>query len=128
MSTEPTQPAQPQPHWATSRDGECYYDVFETREAAIADGMAAYEGAPFYVGKCEPPTPPEDLWSASDWIEHVCVQDDYSHECAQDWDQSTKEQREELEREVAPILAAWLDRHNLRPQFYVVNNPERIEP
>jgi len=46
---------------------------------------------------------------------------------AEDWDMSTKEQRAELEREVRSVMAAWLDRHNLRPTFFNVHNSTMVE-
>ena len=47
---------------------------------------------------------------------------DYSGEYAEGWDVSTIEHREELEAEVRAVMAKWLDRHGLRPQFFVVQD------
>lgn len=60
------------------------------------------------------------------WLETVSVSEEYSLECAEGWDRSTLLQRDELESEVAPILAAWLDRHKLRPKFFVVKYPNEF--
>lgn len=43
---------------------------------------------------------------------------------ADGWYRSTTAQREELEREVRAVMAAWLDRHDLRPKFW---NADEIE-
>lgn len=116
-------------HWAISLNGENYGSVdFPTKEEAIAEGRALYPGETFYVGQIEAPTPPEDLWRAEDWLEHVSVQDAYCGEHAEDWDDSTEGQRKELEEEVSKVMAAWLDRHDLRPKFWNVVTEETISP
>lgn len=112
--------------WAISGDSENYGSTtFATRDEAVAEGMAIYPDG-FYLGRIVAPTQPEDRWSADDWLEHVSVQDDYSGEHAEDWDISTEEQREELETEVRKVMAAWLDRHGLRPDFWNVDEVEEI--
>lgn len=80
------------------------------------------------MGESHDPSPPESWWDAEDWIEHVLCQDEYSGEWAEGTLSTTKEQREELEAEVRKIMAAWLDRHDLRPKFCKVQNAERVEP
>lgn len=108
--------------FSISTDGEFYSGEFDTREAAIAE-----LGACGWVGENVPPVQPEDWWEASDWLEHVSCQDDYGGDWAADWDQSTAEQRVELEKEVRAVMAAWLDRHCLRPRFWTITNAERID-
>ena len=103
--------------WSLSQNGETYFGRFETKQAAIDEGHA--DGKyPFWVGECEPPSQPETFWHAEDWIEHVCCQDEYNTEWAEDWDKSTREQREELEGEVRALMADWLDHYNLRPRHF----------
>jgi hypothetical protein len=106
-----------------SFDEEHFHGQFETREDAIAEAVSesAELGKWFQVGRCVPPTQPENWWSPSDWLEHVSCQDSYGGDYAEDWDESTAEQREELQREVRAVMAAWLDRHELRPRFYLVD-------
>ena len=111
--------------WAISSDGEHYSAMgFPTRDEAIAEGREFYKGEEFYVGFSERPVQPEDLFSAEEWlnIEH----EDYLGEYADGWDLSTKLQREELEKNVREVMAAWLDKYGLRPNFFVVTNPEKI--
>ena len=115
--------------WCISSDGENYGHVtFPTKEDAIEEGEELYDGEPFHVGKLERPIQPEDFFDADDWLEHVSCQDDYAGEHCEDWDDSTPEQRVELTIEVRKVMAAWLDRHNLRPKFWNVPNPEYVEP
>lgn len=110
-----------------SLNGELYTGRFETKEEAAYEAKNAIEESgleqeTFTVGEADSPVAPESFWDAEQWIEHVACQDDYSHDAADDWDESTKEQREELEAKVRPILAEWLDRHKLRPTFAVIRD------
>ena len=110
--------------YAYSYDEEIYHGSFDTKEQAIAE----LDGRGGWVGECHDPSPPESWWNAEDWIEHVLCQDEYSGEWAEYTLATTKEQREELEAEVRKLMAAWLDRHDLRPNFFNVQNAERVEP
>lgn len=133
MNPETTPPASsdapPCSAWSISGDGENYgYHQFETREEAIAEGRSLYAGSHFFVGQCERPTSPEEYFEAGDWLETVSCQFEYCGEHAEDWDMSSKEQREELNAEVRKVMSDWLTRHSLRPSFWNIVNPERIEP
>ena len=106
--------------WAISTDGESYHHQFDTVEDAIAEGK--HHGGRFYVGKCVAPEPPENLfdrWSVDRWIDsEVREHDDYSGEWAADAIPATREQQNELAEQIRPVIAAWLDRHKLRPTFW----------
>ena len=112
--------------FSTSTNEESYSGEYLSEMEALEEAFAHEDDDVVWVGECVPPTQPEDYWNAEDWIEHVACQDEYSGEYAEDWDQSTKEQREELERGVSKVMAAWLDRHNLRPKFFSIKNPKRV--
>lgn len=115
--------------YSLSWDGGTYHSDYETKEEAEQAGFNdpySKERGWFWVGECVPPRQPEDLWYAEDWLEHVSCHEEYSGEWAEDWDQSTREQREELEREVRGVMAAWLDRHGLRPRFWNIENPYKL--
>lgn len=115
--------------WAVSSDGERFgHEDFASREEAIREGVIAYGGQSFYVGRIERPTQPEEWFEAEDWLELVSGQDEYAGDHAEDWDNSTPEQRAELTEEIRKVMAAWLDRHRLRPTFWNVANPELIVP
>lgn len=109
--------------FAISTNEENYHGNYDTVADAVEEATNGYAYETFWVGKCVPPPRPEDMWCAEDWLEHVSVQDSYSGEWAEDWDGSTRVQRNELEQEVRSVLAAWLDRHNLRPRFYTIEDP-----
>jgi hypothetical protein len=106
--------------YAVSTDQEHYNGSFGSIEEAIAESLSL---GVFWVGECTPPTQPEHYFDASDWLETVSCQDEYCGDYAEGWDIATKEQRRELDEEVQKVMAAWLDRHDLRPKFFVVHDP-----
>lgn len=108
--------------FAVSTDEENFIGSYATIEEAVEEAANGYAYEKFWIGECGPPTQPEELWYAEDWLEHVSCQDDYAGEWAEDWDGSTKEQREELEQGVRKVMAEWLDRHKLRPRHFNVVN------
>lgn len=110
--------------YAEKEDSERYQGKYESIAAAVAAAVGD-DLDDFYIGDCEAPPQPEDLWSAEDWLEHVDCYEDYSHEWAEDWDASTEQQKQELEAEVRKVMAAWLDRHDLRPKFWNVGSTQR---
>lgn len=112
--------------YSWSVDEERYFGDFATVEDALLDAQSEDEDVKVvYVGERRSPTPPEDWWNAEDWLEHVSCQDDYQIDQASDWDESTKEQKEDLESEVRKVMAAWLDRHSLRPQFWLIEKAKK---
>lgn len=110
--------------WSISTDEERYDGQYDTIDEAIAAGKANGHSE-FWVGQCVPPTPPELLftnWSVERWIDSdVWSDEEYSGSWAEDSVKPTPEQIEELAEEIRPLIAAWLDRHNLRPQFWNID-------
>ena len=111
--------------WSISTNEEDYVGVFDSEGDAIADGMTNEEGS-FFVGRCVSPTQPEVLFDADavdDWLHNYV----FSHEDYQlDWADGRspdpkKEQLKELAEEIRPVIAAWLDRHKLRPTFFLID-------
>ncbi len=106
-----------------SRDRQNWNGEYPTREEAIeaAIGNAEPEAPPFFwVGQNNPPPAPENRWDAEDWVENVLCMDEYSSDAADGSLPVTKEQGEELESIIRPILGLWLDKHDLRPNFWLV--------
>lgn len=110
--------------WSISTNEENYNGVFDTEEDAIAEGKASEYGR-FWVGKCVTPIQPEAMFQESaieDWLEHhVWGHDDYSGEWAEGHVSPTPEQMDELASQIRPFIAAWLDRHSLRPKFWNID-------
>lgn len=113
--------------WRYSTDEEhwTYPEGFDTRERAIAEGHAVglY---PFWVGREEPPLQPEDAFDFDTWEEAVFGYEDYCYGFS-DWDTGTLEQREELVAAVRAAMKEWLDRHGLRPHFFMIGDSEKFE-
>ena len=115
--------------WVTSLDGERYdLPFYASRDEAIAGGRAEHNGEAFWIGLAFAPENAENFFDAEDWLENVACQDEYSGDHAKGWDMSTKEQRSELEKDVRAVMAAWLERHKLRPTFFNVRDSVLIEP
>lgn len=114
--------------WSISTNEENYHGQFDSKEDAISEGQTYCRR--FWVGRCVPPTPPEELftsWDVEEWLDNRLIcHDDYSGEWAEDAIQETSEQREELAAEIRKVISAWLDKHNLRPKFFVIA-PESVE-
>jgi hypothetical protein len=109
--------------YSYSTDEERYHDEFGSIEEACAEASAGRkEGFRFWVGEIVPPMQPESWWRADDWLEHVSDQDEYNGEHAEGWNCSTSTQRTELEMAVRTVMADWLDRHDLRPKFWNIEN------
>ena len=105
-------------HYSLSLDGERFSGRYATIEEALKDADSNI----VFVGLAVAPPQPETFWAAEDWLEHVSTQDPYCGDWADNWDDSTHQQRAELEDEVRKVLAAWLDRHGLRPRFWDVKD------
>lgn len=106
--------------WSISTDEENYHGTFDTAEEAIEEGKQY--GGTFWVGQCTDPMPPEEIWDAGDWLEQVRCHDDYSGDWAEGAVSPNKEQCRELEGEVRKVMAAWLDRHGLRPTHWNIDH------
>lgn len=108
--------------WGVSSDGEQYWVAGDTRDKALAESSPGD-----WIGQFEDPTPPENLWNAEDWIEHVLCHDDYNGDWAEHSVSASVDQLNELETEVRKVLAEWLDRHALRPTFGIVQDAEQVQ-
>ena len=116
--------------WSISTNEVDYSSLFfDSEEDAIAEGKASEHGS-FFIGKCIAPAQPETLFDADaveDWIERCVWQhEDYSHDWAEGQVLPSKKQKEELAEKIRPIIAEWLDRHRLRPTFFVID-PDSVK-
>ena len=111
--------------WSISRDEESYLGVFDSAEEAITEGRSLYGERRFWIGQVVPPRPPESFFgedSIESWIDNeVLENDDYAGEWAEGAIPATKEQRQELAEQIRPLIAAWLDKHGLRPTHFNID-------
>jgi len=106
---------------------ELYHGDYDTAEEAAAAGFADHpERTVINVGEKRAPISPEDSISGDDLIEMVEGQDDYSLEVACDWPGNTKEQAAELTSMLRQTFGEWLDKHDLRPTHFIVENIREI--
>lgn len=110
--------------WSISHDEESFFGVFSSAEEAITEGRKHGERK-FWIGQCVSPTPPENLFCENcieSWINNVVLEhNDYLGEWAEGALETTRKQREELANLIQPVIAAWLDRHNLRPTHFNID-------
>lgn len=117
--------------WAYSFDEENYSSsVFASRAEVVAELQDCDRAV--WIGQCKPVDPPElffTSWSVEEWLKSVLEQDEYSIEAAEGSLNATRDQTTELAEEIRPIISAWLDRHGLRPRFYLIDEAtvERVK-
>jgi hypothetical protein len=122
--------------YSYSLNEEQYHGPCDSLAEAIAEASGHSE---FWVGENRPPTPAEECWDIDDWLERVACHEDYDAEWVDGWDHFTKEERQELEKEVRKVLGEWLNRRDRRPNFWLVENvrhfrvdengkPEEVKP
>ena len=106
--------------WGYTRDEEFYTGAYDTPQDAIK-ASGAEEGETVIIGQYRAPVPPEEFIHAEDMIEHVLVQDEYSGEWADGCISYSEDQERELTEALRKVFATWLDRHDLRPKFGIVD-------
>jgi hypothetical protein len=104
--------------WGCSGDEEIYHGCFDTEEQAMAE---ARELGYRVIGQYREPVPPETLLNWDAILEITWGDDDYSGEWAEDWPHATEEQETELVDSLRKVFAEWLDKHNLRPTWGMVD-------
>jgi len=112
----------PERKWSISSDGEHYRGQYDTLEQAAQEGTVLH--GRFWVGQCSAPIPPENLFDrdiVDHWIEGVLEHEDYSGDWADGPWNASRERRAELAKQMQPVIAAWLDRHGLRPRHWNID-------
>lgn len=106
--------------WGYTRDGEMYTGAFDTASDAAAAG--GRPGDSVEVGQYRDPVPFWDAVNVGAWhvIESAYDHDDWCGDWAADQIRPSREQREELERELRETIRKWCERHKLMPSFGVV--------
>lgn len=107
--------------WGYTHDGEMYTGVFDT----ASDAAAAAGGRPgdsVEVGQYRDPVPFWEAVQVEAWhvIESAYDHEDWCGDWASDQIEPSRDQREELERELRETIRQWCERHRLMPSFGVV--------
>lgn len=111
--------------WGYTTDGIIYTGIFDSAEEAAAEYGSP--GETVDVGRYRDPVPPEEYLDADLVIEHVLVQDEYEGEWAEGTLEASDKQLDELTADLRRVFAAWIDRHDLRPIFVIVDKAIQIE-
>ncbi len=106
--------------WGISHNEETYSGEYESREAAIA-ACDPGSGAS-WIGQYQDPPPPASYIEASDIIEHIQCQDDYSIECAEGALHATKSELEDLTESLRATFNAWMKRNSIDIGFYLIDS------
>jgi hypothetical protein len=114
--------------WGYSTDEENWNGDgwFETKEEAIQEGKENYEGDfSFYVGKAVEVKPYVEVERFLDEISESIY--DECGDCAEDYLNGLDVQiKHELGKELNQVLQNWLTKHNLHPNFYLIEDVEQI--
>ena len=116
--------------WAWSEHEDGYWNVCDSREEAIEEGREVLGGGSFYIGRRSPPAQPEqildlDMRDVLDRTADDCGHEDWCIEGCE-WPLPSRELFHALNADVRNVLAAWLDKHDLRPKWFVIADAERI--
>lgn len=113
--------------WSYSTNEENYAGECDTREEAIAELFAENPDSDHgWIGRCVP-FRAEWYIHADDVIEQITCQDECSIDAAQGWPHTTKEELQDLTDSLRAAFCAWMDRTDNRPNFYTIDDVERVE-
>ncbi len=110
--------------WAYSYNEQDYHGTFDSPEEATSEALDGYEEA--WIGRCVYPESPEDYVDADLVLEHICCQDEFSTEYAEDWPDATSDQRDELTGSLRTVIRDWIKKHDLKPLFFTVEDVRRV--
>jgi len=113
---------EPAKRYAYSTDQENYQGNYASELEAAGECFAAFEDyTRCLVGELVVPKF-ERLFDAHAVIDEVINAEELSMPAFDDWPLATKEQLDELTADLRKVFSDWLDRHNLRDGFFLVEN------
>lgn len=116
--------------YAYSDYGERYYGEFDTKEEAILEFMIEYPYQSGYIGNCiKYEFTEDDCDTFSENILEMMDETlgDICGEYSEDWLSSiSREQENELNSELAKVIVGWLNRNNLQPSVFMIEEPEEF--
>ena len=110
--------------WAWTVDEEHYDGPFDTWEEAAQE--AGTPGETVLVGQCRAPGTVEYI-DAALLIDRILEHDDYGMDCAEHSLSYSQTQLDELTTTIRAAFTAWMDKHGLRPNFFVVDSSKTVE-
>lgn len=100
---------------------EGYFDTEEMAIEAARNRCEESDAGPFEVGQYRAVHAPEGYIDANDIFEHICCQDEFSGDWADGFPGASKEQMRELTDKVQAEIRAWMERHDLLPDWVAVD-------
>lgn len=111
--------------YSSSPDAEQWSGECETREEAIAEGRAEYEGEEFWIVEGKRLDPARFMPDPDRILDEAGERAfDEVGDIAEDFPETTKEARDEL----AALLVTWARKHISCEFWQAVGKPERIKP
>lgn len=104
--------------WSTSRDGENFFAMYDSKEDAIAECFP-------FVGLCGRPPVLAPLFG-EDIIERIKCQEVWSVDAAESWG-PTKSQLFDLDDMLRDTVSQWLTRHKLWPKWFIVSDSQAVQ-
>jgi hypothetical protein len=99
---------------------------YDSKEEAIQAGIGEYMGDIFYIGVARKPAAPEEFFDGWGFIERVGEHEDYYWKDYA-WTM-TMDKVDDFESHVQQAIKDFLDKHNLNPTHWVVDEIEKIDP
>ena len=107
--------------YSISTNEEDYHGKFETIKEALEEAVNEYAYESFWLGKCRPPRQPEKFVNVDGMLDGLGDgHEDWGGDWAE-WDWPSSDQIAELQKEFESVMAAWLDRHKLRPRWFCID-------
>lgn len=113
--------------WAFSWDEELYDGTYDSKQEAIDEAFAQDPTAESVWVVIAVKPKPEEYFDADLVIEHIKCQDDFGTEWAEGWPDETKEQLQELTDSLQKVFSEWMDKHSLRPTFFICRHAEEVK-
>lgn len=111
--------------YSYSFDEENYTGEFDSIDEAIEEARDEADGRDFvYVGKAVRPDPLNFI-DGQEVIERIAEADEFCTEWGQGWPEANTEQIAELTEAFHAAFKAWMDKHNLHPTFWNVENAQK---
>ena len=108
--------------YSISTDEETYNGNYETIEEALEEASVGYAHTIFWLGTCRVPRQPEKFIDVDGMLDGLGDgHEDWGGEWAE-WDGPTAAQIAALQKEFEEVMAAWLDRHKLRPRWFCIDD------
>lgn len=105
--------------WSVSSNGEDFWGEFDSRNEAVAEGIAN-DLEIFWVGRNRAPTPLSDGVDAEELISKAIenLEDDWCFDFVEF--EPAESLLKELEQDIRSVVNHWVERHKLHPKWCII--------